>query len=350
MRARTPVYVAAAVQAAPVFLDRTATVDKVCSLVGTAAKAGAKLVVFPEAFVSAYPEWVWRLPVGERAEHEALYGEMVESAVEVPGEVTRRLGQAARAAGALVGIGVNERNRGTGGTSLYNSFLLFGADGALLGCHRKLVPTSSERLVWAPGDGSTLRVHDTPLGRIGGLICWENYMPLARYALYAEGEQVHLSPTWDHGEPWLATLRHIAREGRVFVVSACQAFRRDDIPSRFGFRRLYPKDRVWINPGESAIVNPAGQVLAGPVREREGILYAEIDPSKVAGSRWMLDVTGHYARPDVFRFAVRRRPGADEAEGGDGEDHPRARGARGRTSAREGAPPRETAARRARRT
>src|SRR5438477_12655540 len=176
-------YIAAAVQATPVFLDRERTVERACELIATAARAEAKLIVFPEAFVSGYPEWVWRLPISERAEHQALYAAMVESAVEVPGPATRRLAEAARAAGAVVAIGVTERNQDASRTSLYNSLAWFGQDGTLLSCHRKLVPTSGERLVWTPGDGSTLRVHETSLGVLGGLICWENYMPLARYAL-----------------------------------------------------------------------------------------------------------------------------------------------------------------------
>ncbi len=242
---------------------------------------------------------------------------MVDSAVDVPGPAIERLAAAARAANAIVAIGITERNRAASRTSLYNSLAWLAADGTLMGCHRKLVPTSGERLVWGPGDGSTLAVHDTPLGRLGGLICWENYMPLARYALYAWGEQVHLAPTWDRGEPWLATLRHIAREGRVYVIGACQAFRLADIPERWPFRRLYPPERTWINGGESTIVDPNGAVLAGPMKEQEGIVYAEIDPAKVTGSRWMMDAGGHYARPDVFKFAVRREPAPHVGEWSD---------------------------------
>jgi nitrilase len=161
-------------------------------------------------------------------------------------------------------------------------------------------------MVWAPGDGSTFQVFDTALGKIAGLICWENYMPLARYAVYAWGTQIYVAATWDRGDPWLATLRHIAREGRVFVIGCCQALRRDDIPDRYDFKRLYPADREWINAGDSAIVAPDGRWLAQPLHEAQGIVMAEIDIRQALGSRWMFDAAGHYARPDIFELVVRR--------------------------------------------
>ncbi|OGF17795.1 MAG: hypothetical protein A2W00_05980 [Candidatus Eisenbacteria bacterium RBG_16_71_46] len=298
----------AAVQAAPVFLDRDATLEQACGLAATAASQGARLIVFPEVFVSGYPDWVWSVPPRERAMIDGLYAELVESAVEVPGPATARLGDAARAAGAYLVIGVNERNVEASGTSLFNTLLIFDPAGGLIGRHRKLIPTGGERLMWAPGDGSTLAVHDTPLGRLGGLICWENYMPLARYALYAWGAQIHVAATWDRGEPWLSSMRHIAKEGRLYVISCCQAIRRDDVPDRYEFKRFYPPGREWINAGDSVIVDPDGQVLAGPLHQKQDILYAELDPRRMVGPRWMLDVAGHYARPDVFDFAVRRVP------------------------------------------
>jgi nitrilase len=183
---------------------------------------------------------------------------------------------------------------------------MIGDDGTILGVHRKLVPTGGERLVWAPGDGASLRAFDTALGTIGGLICWENYMPLARFALYAAGVRIYLAPTWDYGDVWQATVRHIAKEGATFVISCCMPLRVADIPRRFPFRALYAKGKEWINPGQSCIVGPRGQVLAGPVEKKETLLLAELDDSLVAGAKWMLDVAGHYARPDVFEFAVRR--------------------------------------------
>jgi nitrilase len=249
---------------------------------------------------------VWVLAARERKALGALYAELVASAVTVPGPETARLGAAAKQAGIQLVIGVNERNADASGTSLYNTLLFFDATGRLYARHRKLVPTGGERLVWAMGDGSTLAVHETPLGRLCGVICWENYMPLTRYALYAWGAQIYVAATWDRGEPWLATMRHIAREGRVYVLNACMALHRDDIPDRLEFKRHYPLDREWINVGDSAVVSPEGALLAGPLHARHGIVTAEIDPAQYAGSRWMFDAAGHYARPDLFQLTVRR--------------------------------------------
>ncbi len=295
----------AAVQAAPIFLDREATLDKACALIAEAGGQGANLVAFPESFVPAYPDWVWAVPVGEEAILNVLYAELVANAVEIPSAATDRVCQAAKRAHTYVAMGLTERNVEASGASLYNTLLYIDPAGHILGKHRKLVPTGGERLVWAQGDGSTLAVYDTPLGKIGGLICWENYMPLARYALYAGGVQIYLAATWDRGEPWLSTLRHIAKEGRVVVVGCGMALRKADLPDHFEFKqRFYQHVGEWINVGDSAIVNPDGEFIAGPLREQEGILYAEIDPVQMRGPKWMLDVAGHYARPDVFELIV----------------------------------------------
>ncbi len=296
----------AAVQDAPVFLDRDATVAKACDWIARAAAEGAQLVVFPEAFVPAYPDWLWSVPARERAMLNELYAELLEQSIDVPGPATDVLGQAAQRAGVHVVIGVNERNAEASGSTLYNTLLLFGPDGRLLGKHRKLVPTACERMVWAAGDGSTFQVFDTALGKIAGLICWENYMPLARYAAYAWGTQIYVAATWDRGDPWLATLRHIAREGRVFVIGCCQAIRRDDIPDRYDFKNRYPQDREWINAGDSAIVGPDGRWITEPLHEVQGLVMGEIDIREALGSRWMFDAAGHYARPDVFELTVNR--------------------------------------------
>jgi nitrilase len=310
----------AVVQEAPVFLDRDATIDKACRLIGEAAAAGARLVAFPEAFVPAYPDWVWVLAARERKALGALYAELVANAVSVPGPATERLGRAAQDAGVQLVIGVNERNDEASGASLYNTLLFFDAGGRLYARHRKLVPTGGERLVWAQGDGSTLAVHATPLGRLCGVICWENYMPLTRYAMYAWGAQIYVAATWDRGEPWLASMRHIAREGRVYVLNACMALHRDDVPDRLEFKRLYPAGREWLNAGDSAVVSPDGEFVAGPLHERKGILYAEIDPAQFAAARWMFDAAGHYARPDVFELTVRRSTRRSIVEAGPGAD------------------------------
>ncbi|MCG6989423.1 MAG: carbon-nitrogen hydrolase family protein [Gemmatimonadetes bacterium] len=299
----------AAVQASSVFLDRTATVEKACGLIEEAAQGGAELAVFPEAFIPAYPVWVWFIPPGHTHPLRALYAELHANAISIPGPEVARLGEAAADCGVTVAMGVNERNSEASDSTLYNTLLYLGADGGVLGKHRKLIPTAGERLVWGQGAEGDLEVFDTPIGRLGGLLCWENYMPLARYALTARGEQVHAAPTWDRGEPWISTMRHMAKEGRCFVVGACQAFHKDDIPDALGFKSTYLGDLDgWINPGLSLIVDPDGKILAGPLEAEEGILYADIEPAEVIGPRWQLDVAGHYARPDIFEFKMRRSP------------------------------------------
>ncbi len=295
----------AAVQATPVFLDREATIDKACELIATAGSEGARLIVFPEAFIPTYPEWVWGIPPGEQGLLNELYSELLTNSVTIPSDATDRLCEAANLANAYVVMGMSERNVEASGASLYNTLLYIDAQGEILGKHRKLVPTGGERLVWAQGDGSTLQVYDTPLGKLGGLICWENYMPLARYAMYAWGTQIYVAATWDRGQPWLSTLRHIAKEGRVYVIGCCIAMRKDDIPDRYSMKQKYYAEMdEWINIGDSVIVNPEGEFIAGPVRKLEEILYAEIDLRMVQGPKWMLDVAGHYARPDVFQLTV----------------------------------------------
>ncbi len=299
----------AAVQAAPVFLDREKTIAKACKLIAEAAGRGARLIVFPEAFVPTYPDWVWAVPPSEEGLLHELYAELIANSVDVPSDATAKLCQAARRAKAMVAIGVNERNAEASGTSLYNTLLYIDAEGSIVGKHRKLVPTNAERLVWAAGDGSTLQAFDTPLGKVGGLICWENYMPLARYAMYAWGTQIYLAPTWDRGSTWTATLQHIAKEGRVYVVGCSIVLRKDDIPDRYAWKqRFYAKAGEWINVGDSAIVAPGGEFIAGPVRMKEEILYAEVDLAQVSASRYMFDAAGHYGRPDVFELLVHQEP------------------------------------------
>lgn len=295
----------AVVQATPVFLDRAATVEKACELIATAGREGARLIVFPEAFIPTYPDWIWTIPAGEMDALKELYAELVANAVAIPGETTDRLCQAARDAGAYVVMGINELNSEASGASLYNTLIYIDPQGQILGKHRKMVPTAGERLIWAQGDGSTLQVYDTPLGKLGGLICWENYMPLARYAMYAWGTQIYVAATWDRGNPWLSTLRHIAKEGGVYVLGCSIALRKDDIPERFAFKqKFYAQAGEWINRGDSAIVDPEGNFIAGPVKHKEEILYAQIDSRQLSGPRWMLDVAGHYARPDIFELIV----------------------------------------------
>jgi nitrilase len=296
----------AAVQASPVFLDRDATVERSCELIDRAAGSGVRLVVFPEAFVPGYPLWVWAIAPGQTQPLRALYAELLDQAVTVQDAAIARLCAAGQAAGVYVAIGVNERNAEASGTSLYNSLVFIGADGAVLGVHRKLVPTGGERLIHAQGDGSTLRAYDTPYGRLAGLICWENYTPLARQALCCAGTQIYVAPTWDRGEPWLSTVRHIAKEGRAYVISCGCAMQRDDLPDRFAFKPDVPvSPSGWINPGDSCIVDPDGKLLAGPLHERQELLVAELDLQRTTGPRWQLDVAGHYSRPDVLGLLLR---------------------------------------------
>jgi nitrilase len=297
----------AAVQAASVFLDLDPCVEKACRLIGEAAEGGAHLVVFPEAFIPGYPIWVWFIPPGKTHPLRALYTELHRNAIAIPGPETRRLAEAAADHGVTVAIGVNEKNSEASDSTLYNTLLYLGPDGEILGKHRKMIPTAGERLVWGQGAEADIEVFDLPIGRLSGLLCWENYMPLARYALYAQGEQIHAAPTWDRGEPWTSSMRHIAKEGRCFVIGACQAFHKDDIPDALDFKAEYLGGvDGWINPGLSLIADPDGKIVAGPLEAEEGILYADVEASQLIGPCWQLDVAGHYARPDLFDLRVRR--------------------------------------------
>lgn len=289
----------AAVQATPVFLDRDATVEHLVRLTKEASSAGARLVVFPEAIVPGYPDWVWRRPAWSDLD---WYRRLHDQAVEVPGPATEALGAAANEAGAWVVVGVTERVRS--GT-LYNTLVYLDPNGEVAGTHRKLMPTGGERTVWGQGDGSTLTVVGTDFARIGGLTCWENLMPLARAAMYQQGIDIYLAPTWDNSDAWLSTLRHIAREGRVFVIGTNTCLRGSDIPRSLpGADELYGGDDDWLSRGNTAIVAPDGTVLAGPLTGDAGILVATVDLADLTLARRELDPIGHYSRPDVFRLAV----------------------------------------------
>jgi nitrilase len=290
----------AAVQAAPVFLDREATLDVLVRHVEAAAAEGAQLIVFPEAILPGYPDWVWRQPAWSDGE---WYERLFDQAVDIPGPATDRLGDAAQAAGAWVVVGVNERVRS--GT-LYNTLLYLDPGGRIAGAHRKLMPTGGERTVWGQGDGSTLTVVETDFGRVGGLTCWENLMPLARAAIYQQGVDIYLAPTWDNSDAWLSSLRHIAREGRVFVIGTNTCLRGSDIPRSLpGAAELYGADGDWLSRGNTAIVGPDGAVIAGPRVGSVGMLVERLDMRQLRLARREFDPTGHYARPDVFDFAVR---------------------------------------------
>ena len=295
----------AAVQATPVFLDREATTEKACGLIAEAAGNGAELVVFPEAFIPAYPDWVWRRTPWNDGDAD-WYRRLFDNAVTIPGPSVDALAGATRDAGVHVTIGVNERD--PAGTTLYNTLLFLGP-GGVLGRHRKLMPTGGERLVWGQGDGSGLVVHETPLGRLGGLICWENYMPLARAALYGQGIEIYVAPTWDNSDEWVPTLRHIAKEGGCHVIGVTPFIRGSDVPADIpGRDEIYGGEEDLLSRGNSTIVSAGGEVLAGPLVGEEGIVYADLDLGKVARHKRMFDASGHYARADVLRLTVDREP------------------------------------------
>lgn len=300
----------AVVQSAPVLFDWKATVDKTCRLIREAAEKGAQLVLFPEAFIPAYQWGLYhgtvigrRDPAGRRD-----WFRYWSNAIDVPGPATAAIGEAARDAKVYVIIGVIERDTTYSGGTLYCTALFFGPDGRLLGKHRKLKPTAAERYIWGEGDGSTMPVLDTELGKMGALICWENYMPLARMAMYAKGVQLYLAPTADSRDTWQSTIRHIACEGRCFVISCCQYVTKDMYPKDLELiHELDPMPDV-ISRGGSAIISPLGEYVAGPLFGEEGILVADLDMSLIAQGKYDFDVVGHYARPDVFRLIVNEKP------------------------------------------
>jgi nitrilase len=295
----------AVVQAASVAFDRERTLDKLRRLAGNAASQGAKLVLFPEAFVSAYPRGLgFGAVVGSRSDKgRDDFRRYWESSIEVPGLAVDLMSETARECAVFLVVGVVERDAGT----LYCTVLFFSPSGTYLGKHRKVMPTASERLVWGFGDGSTLPVFKTPLGNVGAVICWENYLPLLRASMYAKGVEIYCAPTADSRDSWLASMRHIAVEGRCFVLSANQFNRRRDFPSDYDSDFGHDPETV-VTPGGSCIIDPFGNVLAGPDFAGEAILVAEIDRAQIVRGKYDLDVVGHYARPDIFQLVVDERP------------------------------------------
>ena len=300
----------AIVQHAPVFLDRAATLARAVAAVDEAAGAGACLIVFPEAIVPGYPAWIWRLRPGpDMALTEQLHARLRAQAVDLSGDDLAPLREAAARHGVTIVSGVHERDSEFSRSTLYNTVVTLGPDGTLLNRHRKVMPTNPERMVWGFGDATGLKVVDTPCGRVGALICWESYMPLARCALYAQGVDIYVAPTYDSGDRCTATMQHIAREGGCWVLCSGCAFQGRDIAAALPDKaRLYEDADEWINPGDSVIVAPGGKIVAGPLHETLGILYAEIDLERVGMARRNLDVVGHYARPDLFQLRVNRNP------------------------------------------
>jgi len=290
----------ACVQAEPVAFEREATIERVAELVAESARNGAQLAVFPEAFIPVYPSNRWvRFLAGGDGDARPAYARLARESIEIPSPASDRLGEIAREHGMWLAVGANELDGGT----IYNALLLYGPDGALALHHRKLMPTNHERLVWGQGSAEGLGAIETDLGRVGGLICWENMMPLARFALYESGIEIYVAPTAEDSEAWHDSMRHIARESRSFLLSCC-VFQRassypDDVPLAEG-------DEL-VGRGGSAILGPDGAYLAGPLWDEEGILYAELDPMRLHEERQRFDAAGHYHRPDVFSLRVRRR-------------------------------------------
>ncbi len=306
MKQKPSIVKVAVVQAAPVLFDLDATVDKACDLIRETAGQGAQFILFPEAFIPAYPRgFSFGMVVGSRDEEgRRLWQRYWENSVELPGLATQKLGKVIKETGVYVAMGVIERDTQASGGTLYCTLVYFNPDGEIIGKHRKIKPTASERLIWGEGDGSTLTVLNTELGKIGGLICWENYMPLARMAMYQKGVEFYLAPTADQRDGWQASMRHIAMEGRCYVLSCNQYVTKEMYPADLpGINELKEQPDIMCRGG-SVIVSPMGNVIAGPLFNEEGILYASLDRSEIVRAKADLDVTGHYSRPDIFQLLV----------------------------------------------
>ncbi len=310
----------AVIQKPPTLLNREETLKGAVSSVEEARGEGADLLIFPEAFVPGYPTWIWRLePGGDRALSADIHERLRKNAVDLSKDHLQPILDAAAKHDVTIVIGINELDSTFSGTTLFNTVVIIGPDGRILNRHRKLMPTNAERMVWGLGDASGLRVVDTPAGRIGTLICWESYMPLARYALYAQDIDIYVSPTWDSGDSWIATMCHIAKEGGCWVIGTATALQESDIPDDFPERDRVFRPDEWINDGDAVVVKPMGKIVAGPHNRDKSILYADIDIEKARRARRSLDVSGHYSRPDVFSFSVNRGPRTpvdfDDSEG-----------------------------------
>jgi nitrilase len=297
----------AVIQRPPVLLDLKKTMASALGSIKEAAEEGASLLIFPETFLPGYPTWIWGLRPGDDGALTAdIHERLVHNAVDIDGGGLAPLLEAAVKYNVTMVMGLNEIDNTYSGTTLFNTVVTIGSDGKILNRHRKLMPTNPERMVWGLGDATGLRVVDTPVGRIGTLICWENYMPLSRYALYSQNIDIYVAPTWDSGETWIASMRHIAKEGGCWVISSATAMETSDVPQDFpGRDELYPDDK-WINDGDAVVVKPGGHIVAGPHTRDKSILYADIDIAASQRARRTLDVAGHYSRPDIFSLSIDR--------------------------------------------
>lgn len=296
------------VQEPPVYLDLPASLERAVQLVAQSAQQDCRLVVFPEAWIPGYPTFVWRLAPGSgMSKTDTLFARAQANSIDLGRDGLAPLRAAAKEHGVVVVIGYQEIDGAISGSTVFNSCAIIDADGRIANNHRKLMPTNPERMVWGFGDGSGLNVVDTAVGRVGALICWENYMPLARYALYAQNIDIYVAPTWDSGPAWLATMQHIAREGGCWTIGCATPLEASDIPASIPYRdELFPNAEEWINSGDAVVYKPFGAVAAGPMHREKGLLVAEIEVEAARASRRKFDVSGHYARPDVFKLTVNR--------------------------------------------
>ena len=296
-------------QKPPVLLDLKASMDRAIETLEEAASNGAQLVVFPEAYLPGYPTWVWRLkPGGDIALGNEIHSKLRANAVDIKAGDLDPICDAAARHSMVVVMGANEVDSEYSGSTLFNTLVVINSDGSIVNRHRKLMPTNPERMVWGSGDASGLRVVETAVGRIGCLICWESYMPLARFSLYSQDIDIYIAPTWDNGDTWVASMNHIAREGGCWVLSTATAIDGSDIPDDFpGKSKLFDSDD-WINTGGAVVVKPFGGITAGPLHKEKAILYADIDLEASKDARKSLDVAGHYGRPDIFQLNVDRSP------------------------------------------
>ena len=300
----------AVVQEPPIYLDLRKSIDRAITLIADCAGKGCDLIVFPEAWLPGYPTFVWRLAPGAgMTKTDELYARLLANSVDLSQGGLKPIQEAAKENEVVVVMGYQEVDGTGSGSTIFNSCAIIDADGRLANNHRKLMPTNPERMVWGFGDGSGLNVVETAVGRIGALICWENFMPLARYALYAQNIEIYVAPTWDSGDMWLATLQHIAREGGCWVIGCATALEASDIPDDVPYRNeLFPDKDEWVNPGDAVVYKPFGGIVAGPMHREKGLLISGIDIAMVQAARRKFDATGHYARPDVFKLSVNRVP------------------------------------------
>lgn len=300
----------AAVQESPVYWDLPASLSRATEIVARAAAEGIEMLVFPEAWFPGYPEFSWFLaPSHDGAAIAAIYAKLWRNAVDLSRDGLAPLRAAAREHGVVIVAGINERASEQSAGTLYNTAVTIDADGTILNTHRKCMPTNVERTVWGFGDGRGVRVVDTAVGRVGVLLCWENYMPLARAAIYAQNVEIYCAPTADVGDAWLATMQHIGKEGSVFTIAVAPTMEAHDLPEDFPARqKIAPSDKGWMEPGNGIICSPTGKIIAGPMRRQKGLLAADINLEDVRLARRTFDVVGHYARPDLYRLSVDRTP------------------------------------------